>query len=118
MPAKADFPAVFAELRTILQAWEPEMLIEADTDGNYYLNTKAIGANKKPVAFGAVQVKKNYVAYHLFPLYLFPDLLDGCSDALKKKMQGKTCFNFKAPDDGLFTELRDLTARGYARLKG
>lgn len=118
MPAKTDFPAAFAELRAIIQPYESDMLIVADTADNYYLNTKTIGTNKKPVAFGAVQIKKNYVAFHLFPLYLFPDLVENCSDALKKKMQGKTCFNFKAPDDALIAELRDLTARGYARMQG
>mgnify|MGYP000849041358 CR=1 FL=1 len=118
MPAKTDFPAAFAELRAIMQPYEPDMLIVTDTADNYYLNTKTLGTNKKPLAFGAVQIKKNYVAFHLFPLYLFPDLIETCSDALKKKMQGKTCFNFKAPDDALIAELRDLTARGYARMQG
>ena len=116
MPPKADFPAAFTELRAIMQTYESEMQIVANTDDNYYLNTKVIGPNKKPVAFGAVQIKKNYVAYHLFPLYLYPELVESCSDALKKKMQGKTCFNFKAPDAALFAELRGLTARGHERM--
>lgn len=117
MPVKADFPAAFAELKAILQVYEAHMQIEANSDDNYYLNTKLLGPNKKPLYFGSVQIKKNYVAYHLFALYMFPDLIESCSEALKSKMQGKTCFNFKAPDAALFAELRDLTSRGYERLK-
>jgi len=36
MPAKTDFPAAFAELRAIMQPYEPDMLIVTDTADNYY----------------------------------------------------------------------------------
>jgi hypothetical protein len=32
--------------------------------------------------------------------------------ALKKRMQGKTCFNFKSVDKELFAELKKLTQEG------
>ena len=47
----------------------------------------------------------------------FPDLLDGLSPELKKRMQGKSCFNFKAVDKALFKELGALTRQGYQRFK-
>jgi hypothetical protein len=34
------------------------------------------------------------------------------SPALKKRMQGKTCFNFKSIDKDLFAELKTLTQVG------
>ena len=40
-------------------------------------------------------------------------MLDDLSPSLRKRMQGKSCFNFKAPDKALFAELADLTRRGY-----
>lgn len=43
---------------------------------------------------------------------MFPDLLLGASAALKKRMQGKACFNFKAVDEDAFEELEALTRRG------
>ena len=67
--------------------------------------------------FGAVQIKKNYVAYHLMPVYVFPGLLSGISPELGRRMQGKSCFNFKAADQALFHELEQLTAAGYQRYK-
>ncbi len=64
-----------------------------------------------------MQTRKNYVSYHLMPVYAFPELLKGASPELKKRMQGKSCFNFKAVDDKLFAELLRLTEKGYQRFK-
>jgi hypothetical protein len=33
------------------------------------------------------------------------------SDALSKRRQGKTCFNFKKIDEGLFAELQQLATK-------
>jgi hypothetical protein len=51
------------------------------------------------------------------PVYMYPDLLDEISLELKKRMQGKSCFNFKAIDDAQVEELARLTAQGFARVK-
>jgi len=51
------------------------------------------------------------------PVYAFPDLLDGISPELKKRMQGKSCFNFTHVDEKLFKELEVLTEQGYERFK-
>ena len=69
--------------------------------------------NKKPLWFGAVQMKKRYVSYHLMPVYLNPQLLEGISLELRKRMQGKSCFNFSTPDAALFKELAALTKAGF-----
>ena len=44
-------------------------------------------------------------------VYFEPALLKGISPELKKRMQGKSCFNFKTVDKALFKELGELTAR-------
>jgi hypothetical protein len=41
-------------------------------------------------------------------------LLVKISPALKKRMQGKSCFNFTSPDPVLFRELGKLTSKGFA----
>jgi hypothetical protein len=41
----------------------------------------------------------------------------GMSPALKKRMQGKACFNFTAIDRELFEELEQVTERGYQAWK-
>jgi hypothetical protein len=112
-----DFEAVFARLKDLLATYEPQLVLEHDTAGNYYLNAPVLGPNQKPLFFGAVQVKKHYVSYYLMPVYLYPDLLDDISPGLKKRMQGKSCFNFKAVDEDLFAELAGLTRRGFERLR-
>jgi hypothetical protein len=62
--------------------------------------------------FAGVKLGKRYVSYYLMSVYAEPTLLDGLSEGLRKRMQGKSCFNFTRVDDGLFDELADLTARG------
>ena len=66
----------------------------------------------KPMWFGAVQPMKNYVSYHLMPVYGSAALQATISPDLKKRMQGKSCFNFKTVDAALFAELGELTAAG------
>ena len=62
--------------------------------------------------FASVNVGRRYVSYHLMCVYMNPGLLDSRSPELRRRMQGKSCFNFTRVDDDLFDELADLTARG------
>jgi hypothetical protein len=48
---------------------------------------------------------------------MFPDLLEEVSPALKKRMQGKSCFNFKQVDEVLFSELEALTRQSFTRFQ-
>lgn len=83
---------IFSTLKDILKSYEPDFHVKRDEADNYYLETlKADGTSEM---FAAVQIKKSYVSFHLFPVYLDASLLDGISDALRKRMQGKSCFNF------------------------
>ena len=60
----------------------------------------------REVWFGGVQIKKNYVSYHLMPVYAFPDLLDGLSPELKKRMQGKSLLQFQNGGQGVVQRTR------------
>jgi hypothetical protein len=54
---------------------------------------------------GSVRVGKAYVSVHLLPLYMNPALNRNISPELKKRMQGKACFNFKTvPEKQLLRE--------------
>ncbi len=112
-----DFAVVFEELRAILKPFEERLLLKLDTLVEYSLDTPYAEKWKRELFFGAAQIKKNYVSFHLMPVYMFPDLLDDASDALKKRMQGKSCFNFKRVEPELVRELTELTGRGFARLE-
>jgi hypothetical protein len=112
-----DFESIFERLRAILKPLEGEMKLKTDEASVYNLYTRQVRADGYEYAFGTAIIKKNYVSYHLFPVYSHPDLMDGVSEGLKKRMQGKSCFNFKTMDDALFTELEALTLRSAERLK-
>ena len=43
------------------------------------------------------------------------ELVKSISPELRKRMQGKTCFNFTRIDEPLFAELEALTAKAIAR---
>jgi hypothetical protein len=111
-----DVASVFMRLRGILRQFEGSMVVKHDKPGNYYLDTR-VETPRGPLFFGSVETKKAYVSFHLFPVYMFPDLLQGISSALKKRMQGKSCFNFVTVDEALFDELAGLTSRGAAELE-
>ena len=64
---------------------------------------------------GAVRVNKNYVCFHLMAVYTNPGLVETLSPELQKRMQGKSCFNFRAVDEGLFAELEELMERALRR---
>jgi hypothetical protein len=108
---------IFARLKAILQLYAPEMVIVKDEPGNFYLDTVYRFKNRKSLFFGAVTIRKNYVSFHLFPLYTCPVLFESLSDGLKARMQGKSCFNFKKVDTELFEELAQLTQAGFERFQ-
>lgn len=112
-----DLTTVFTALKSILAPYAAKLDTRKDDAAELYVDTRHIQKNRKPLFFGAVQLKKSFVSFHLMPVYTHPDLLDGLSPALKKRMQGKSCFNFTAVDPPLFQELASLTEAGYARYR-
>jgi hypothetical protein len=115
MPNNTEFETTFRKLRAILEPYAAKLEVVHDKSNNYYLDTHHIMKNKKPMFFAAVRVGKSYVSFHLMPVYAFPDLLAGLSPELKKRMQGKSCFNFTTVDEKLFKELAKLTRAGFAK---
>ncbi len=112
-----EFVFVFENLKNILQPYSKELVLVMDEVDNFYINTHFIMKNSKPMYFGSVKINKHYVSFHLMPVYVFPELLDSLSPELKRRMQGKSCFNFKTVNEPLFNELEELTSNGYSRYK-
>jgi hypothetical protein len=110
-----NFAVVFDRLKAVMAPYADRLVIVTDEPDHFYLNTSHVMKNKQPLFFGAVQIKKRYVSYHLMPVYSFPDLLADVDDGLKKRMQGKSCFNFTSVDDATVAAIADLTARGFNR---
>jgi hypothetical protein len=109
-----DTATVFVELKSVLLPYAEKLSVTTDTAHEFRMNTRHIQKNRKPLFFAAVQVKKNYVSFHLMPVYVRPELLKGVSPKLKARMQGKSCFNFTKVDAELFGELAKLTEAGFA----
>jgi hypothetical protein len=102
---------VFIELRERMLRASEGMNLARDEPGNVVLKTNWNEPGKTdPAWFGAVQLKKSYVSWHLMPLYALPSLRDGVPLVLAKRMQGKSCFNFKKMEPELFDALEQLTA--------
>ena len=117
MPVQKDFPVVFEQLKNILQPYAKELTLKADTSDTYYLDGPYSEKWKKELFFGSAQIKKNYVSFYLMPVYMYPELLNDASPELKKRMQGKSCFNFKKVEPELFQELAELTRKGAEKFK-
>lgn len=115
MPNTDEFRQTFLQLKAILKPYAAKLIVVHDTDKAYYLDMPHIMKNKQRLFFGAVRVGKAYVSFHLMPVYGFPDLLKTVSPELKKRMQGKSCFNFKTVDEKLFKELGKLTKAGFKK---
>jgi hypothetical protein len=112
-----DLSPVYAELRKIMAPYAAALCAKRDDEAELYVDTKHIQKNKKPLFFGAVQVKKSYVSFHLMPVYVKPELLESISPELKARMQGKSCFNFAASEPKLFKELAALTKASFSSYK-
>ncbi len=108
-----DLSAVFTELRKIMAPYAARLTVTRDDDVELYVDTKHIQKNRKPLFFGAVQIRKAYVSFHLMPVYVKPELITSLSLELKARMQGKSCFNFAALEPALFMELAAITKAGY-----
>ena len=114
-----EFGSIFLRLRAILQKHSGALTVTDDTPKRFCLavTTHPHPRLKGPMPVAWVQIGKAYVSYHFMPVYGCPKLLDGYSKKLKERMQGKSCFNFKVVDEGLFKELEDLTVRGFAAFR-
>jgi hypothetical protein len=106
-----DLPAVHDRLRAILAPYRESLVATKDGPGG--LTREIAGLEGKPWGYVAgTRLGKRYVSFYLMPVYGSPGLLGGISPGLRKRMQGKACFNFSAIDEDLLAELADLTKRG------
>lgn len=105
-------------LKGVLRPYTDRLDIARDDAVDFYTQAKFPYDKRGPLMFGAVRTGKAYVSHHLMPLYMCEKLKATISPALRKRMQGKTCFNFKAPPEpALLEELRTLTEAGFQCFK-
>jgi len=107
-----DFESAFASLRDVLRKHAADMVVLRDGPGEYMVATRAVCPNGHPMFFGWVRAGKGAVTYHLMPLYSNPALQAAVPEALRRRKQGKSCFNFRRPDPELFALIDELTRQG------
>jgi hypothetical protein len=108
--------AVHDRLREILAPYRDSLVATKDGPGGMVLEIP--GLEGKPWGYVAgTRLGKRYVSFYLMPVYASPELRAALSPALRKRMQGKSCFNFTSIDEALLAELADLTARGIPQFR-
>jgi hypothetical protein len=116
--ADEDFGPLFDRLKGVLEPYAPEMHVSADDAKGYSLDLAPPEERNPTTWFGGVMRWKRYVSFYLMPVYVEPSLLEGASPDLRKRMQGKSCFNFSKVDEPLLDELESLVRTGYERTAG
>jgi len=111
------FKKTFAELKTLFDPYVSSLTVATDTPSNYMLEGAYDSALRRAMFFGGVRAGKNYVSFYLMPIYTNPELMGKMSDGLRRRLHGKSCFNFSRPEPELFDELRGLVRAGYDRFK-
>ena len=113
MAAKESFQEVFAALKPIFEKYAGRLAVQVNEPDQYFLETKTAIRKGQRLQFGGVKIGKAYVSFHLMPIYMNPKLHATISPELKKRMQGKSCFNFTQVEPEQIAELKRLAAVGF-----
>lgn len=106
-----DFAEVDRRLREILEPLRSRLV--ATRDGPAGLALEIPGLEGKPWGYAAgVRPGKRYVSLYLMSVYASPARVASMSPELRRRMQGKSCFNFTKVDESLFAELAQLAEDG------
>ncbi len=114
----ADLEPVFRHLKSILEPYGRLLYVTDDRPQSYGVDAAPDGERNPTTWFGGVRLGKRYVSYYLMPVYVDPSLAEEISPELKRRMQGKSCFNFATANEDLFGEIESLTKLGYERIAG
>ena len=102
------FTDVEDRLREILQPLRSRLVATRDRPGDLALEIP--GLEGKPWGYVAgIRRGKRYVSYYLMSVYAEPAIATAMSQELRRRMQGKACFNFTRVDEPLFEELGRIT---------
>ena len=113
---------IAGKLRTALQKCSPPMVVARQSEnGMELMGNKPVpyGYAKKIVPgmyFSSFVVRRDMVSFYFFPMYMaegFKELIP----SMIKTLKGKTCFNFKRPEQVNEKELAALLKKGVVAWK-
>jgi hypothetical protein len=109
----SELDNTFAALRAVLASQSKRLVVTVDKPGDYQVASPTLKDRiGRPLYIAGVKTGKNYVSYHVMPIYMKPELLKSVPPALKKRMPGKACFNFTTVDRGQLRDLATVTKAG------
>ena len=109
MAGKGDLVALEARLQAVLDPYRDRL----ETATIYNIPTlRKHGANAHNW-FAFVKPAAKHVGFYLLPVHQHPELREGLSPALAKRLTGASAFTFRALDEALATELEGLVARAF-----
>ena len=116
--ADDDFQRLFERFKAMLAPYAARMHVTADDARMFGVDMAPEGERDPSTWFAGTRLGKRYVSYYLMPVYVRPALLDGITPELRRRMQGKSCFNLTKVDETLLAELESLTKSGYEATGG
>ena len=116
-PSKADLVEVDRRLRRIFDPIRPRLVATKDDDAGLMLQIP--GLEDQPWGYvGGTRVGKRYVSVYLMSFYAHPEVVESMSPELRRRKQGKSCFNFTTVDEPLVEELTRIAQDGFERYLG
>jgi hypothetical protein len=109
-----NLDAVHDRLKAILAPYRGRLHVATDGPGGMTLELPEYAGQPWGYVAGT-RLGKRYVSYYLMAVYGDEGLAASISPELKRRMQGKSCFNFTKVDEPLLRELEALTARSVER---
>ncbi|MGV3766034.1 MAG: hypothetical protein ACO1NW_07905 [Chitinophagaceae bacterium] len=108
---------VFNSLKKLLQPHaKGNFSARQDEPGNYTVYydkpVEMLNRHYPDVMFAAAIIKKNYVGFYFFPVYIAPELNSTLAPILLKCLKGKTCFHIKKNDPELMKAVSDALESG------
>ena len=116
--AADEFGLLFDRFKTMLAPYAARMHVTGAGTAMYGIDMAPEGERDPSTWFAGTRLGKRYVSYYLMPIYVQPSLLDDISPELRRRMQGKSCFNLTKVDEPLLAELEALTKKGYEATGG
>jgi len=114
---------IFDLLKAALQKQSPPMVVSKDKKDVFELiGNKAVPYGSKKVIvpgmyFCSIVARKDMVSFYFFPIYFHVKNFEVLIPTLVKCLKGKTCFNFKKPEQVNEKELNALLKKGVQAWK-
>ena len=113
-----DLPAIFSELKSLLQAYAPPLTPKIDTEGSFDLwSQKDLvieGRKRKEVYFAGLIIQKSYVGFYFMPVYVDTEMRAFFPPELLRHLKGKSCFHIKTLTPELREQIRAVLQSGFA----